>query len=65
MEKWSGREDSNLRPPRPERGALPGCATLRRSLEAGLYRLHARAARAESALSCPLGAGPPLAPAWP
>jgi|APCry1669189070_1035195.scaffolds.fasta_scaffold13777_2 hypothetical protein len=21
---WSGREDSNLRPPRPERGALPG-----------------------------------------
>lgn len=27
--KWSEREDSNLRPPRPERGALPGCATLR------------------------------------
>jgi hypothetical protein len=26
---WSGREDSNLRPPRPERGALPGCATPR------------------------------------
>ena len=27
--KWSGREDLNLRPPRPERGALPGCATPR------------------------------------
>ncbi len=26
---WSGRQDSNLRPPRPERGALPGCATSR------------------------------------
>ena len=26
---WSGREDLNLRPPRPERGALPGCATPR------------------------------------
>jgi hypothetical protein len=25
----SGRQDSNLRPPRPERGALPGCATPR------------------------------------
>src|SRR5690606_12992357 len=28
-EKWSGREDSNLRPLRPERSALPGCATTR------------------------------------
>lgn len=27
--KWSEREDSNLRPPAPEAGALPGCATLR------------------------------------
>jgi hypothetical protein len=26
---WSGREDSNLRPHRPERCALPGCATPR------------------------------------
>ena len=26
---WSGREDLNLRLPRPERGALPGCATPR------------------------------------
>ena len=29
MDNWSGREDLNLRPPRPERGALPGCATPR------------------------------------
>ena len=27
---WSGREDSNLRPPGPKPGALPGCATPRR-----------------------------------
>lgn len=26
---WSAREDSNLRPTRPERVALPGCATRR------------------------------------
>ncbi len=26
---WSEREDSNLRPPQPHCGALPGCATLR------------------------------------
>ena len=29
-EDWSGREDLNLRPPGPEPGALPGCATPRR-----------------------------------
>lgn len=29
IEKWSGREDLNLRPPAPEAGALPGCATPR------------------------------------
>ena len=40
---WSERKDLNLRPPRPERGALPGCATLRylwisgRYIEAGPY----------------------------
>src|SRR2546425_12838881 len=28
--KKSGREDSNLRPPAPKAGALPGCATPRR-----------------------------------
>src|SRR5438874_13235897 len=27
----SGREDSNLRPPAPKAGALPGCATPRNS----------------------------------
>ncbi len=26
---WSGREDSNLRPPEPHSGALPDCATSR------------------------------------
>ena len=31
--KWSGREDLNLRPPDPQSGALPGCATPR--LQAG------------------------------
>ena len=29
-QSWSGREDSNLRPPAPKAGALPGCATPRR-----------------------------------
>ena len=27
--KWSGRQDSNLRPPHPQCDALPGCATPR------------------------------------
>jgi hypothetical protein len=27
---WSGRQDSNLRPPGPKPGALPACATPRR-----------------------------------
>src|SRR6476646_10712446 len=27
--RWSGRQDSNLRPPHPQCDALPGCATLR------------------------------------
>ena len=34
---WSEREDSNLRPPAPEAGALPDCATLRLTF-GGLYR---------------------------
>src|ERR1700732_4098024 len=33
---WSEWQDLNLRPPRPERGALPDCATLRLT-ESGLY----------------------------
>ena len=35
--RWSEWQDLNLRPPRPERGALPGCATLRLA-EADVYR---------------------------
>ena len=27
--EWSERQDLNLRPPAPQAGALPGCATLR------------------------------------
>jgi hypothetical protein len=34
--QWSGREDSNFRPPAPHAGALPGCATPRPNLR--LYR---------------------------
>src|SRR6476660_7305754 len=34
LKGWSEWQDLNLRPPRPERGALPDCATLR--LKAGL-----------------------------
>ena len=30
-QEWSELEDSNVRPPHHERGALPGCATLRRA----------------------------------
>ena len=29
--KWSEYKDSNLGPPAPKAGALPGCATLRRN----------------------------------
>lgn len=29
LKKWSGREDLNLRPPDPQSGTLPGCATSR------------------------------------
>ena len=31
-ESWSGRRDSNSRPPEPHSGALPGCATSRHAL---------------------------------
>src|ERR1700722_7127713 len=30
--KWSGWRDLNPRPPRPERGALPSCATPRNNM---------------------------------
>ena len=47
--KWSEYKDSNLGPPAPKAGALPGCATLRRNrystptglLEANPVRLRA------------------------
>src|SRR5215471_2578527 len=42
---WSEWQDLNLRPPRPERGALPDCATLRlevRSYIGGRHSLQAR-----------------------
>src|SRR5689334_16713237 len=29
VKRWSGRPDSNRRPPAPKAGALPGCATPR------------------------------------
>ena len=53
---WSGREDSNLRPPHPQCDALPGCATsrpaIRRTmapaLERGLYGQRFRKARGQS-----------------
>ena len=45
---WSEWQDLNLRPPRPERGALPGCATLRKpraySGARGRCKFHGRAA---------------------
>ena len=33
MLAWSGRQDSNLRPPEPHSGALPNCATPRQLLQ--------------------------------
>ena len=33
LAKWSGRRDSNSRPPVPKTGALPGCATPRLAVE--------------------------------
>ena len=41
-EKWSGRLDSNQRPPAPKAGALPGCATPRlcECLRSGVRTAH-------------------------
>ena len=41
---WSGREDSNLRPPEPHSGALPDCATPR-PIRAGQLRRAPRLVR--------------------
>lgn len=32
LKKWSGRQDSNLRPSGPKPDALPGCATPRHGI---------------------------------
>lgn len=68
----SGRQDLNLQPPRPKRGALPNCATSRWPLSglsqgtAFLLRGAARCSRdlqrssgRETALTCEDGCGPP------
>jgi hypothetical protein len=39
LKKWSGRLDSNQRPPAPKAGALPGCATPRPEISSSLPRL--------------------------
>ena len=41
-EKWSGRLDSNQRPLRPERSALPGCATPRLAAEYDAFSVYAQ-----------------------
>ena len=41
-EKWSGRPDLNRRPPVPQTGALPDCATPRRASESSTGVLRAR-----------------------
>ena len=57
--EWSGREDSNFRPPAPHAGALPGCATPRPNRR--LYRLRAvsvaRSSWRISSSSCRISAG--------
>src|SRR5688572_26093674 len=45
-EIWSGREDLNLRPPDPQSGALPGCATPRQ--ERRLSQIYATPSRTEA-----------------
>ena len=59
---WSGREDLNLRPPRPERGALPGCATPRRN---GLLYSNVLAAVKKGLLNFNAHLGIPLAKSLP
>src|SRR3954463_170825 len=63
-EGWSEWQDLNLRPPRPERGALPGCATLRlegRSYSGALIPSQAQAVFGYRALIEAL-AEPPVRP---
>jgi hypothetical protein len=46
---WSGRPDSNRRPPAPKAGALPGCATSRRVRHLNSTFTHAAGATASLA----------------
>src|ERR1051326_5469405 len=52
-ERWSEWQDLNLRPPRPERGALPGCATLRYLAEAAYIASRPRRPQARRKLIGP------------
>ena len=49
--KWSGRKDLNLRPHRPERCALPGCATPRNLICLSFPALTSRQTQKTSLLS--------------
>ena len=60
-EIWSGREDLNLRPPVPQTGALPDCATPRQTTESSSRPAGTRAAR-RSEVSSLQGLSPALAP---
>src|SRR5215470_11317102 len=51
FEKWSGRPDSNRRPPAPKAGALPGCATSRGPILLGLRGSNSPAWTADFALA--------------
>lgn len=50
--RWSGRQDSNLRHPAPKAGALPDCATPRRS-RALAVKSAARQSRFWPSMACP------------
>jgi hypothetical protein len=70
FEKWSGRQDSNLRPPAPKAGALPGCATPRSTdLDFTVFQAPsasaARASTSELQVSVPRRSSPMTWPARP
>ncbi len=56
-EKWSGRLDSNQRPPAPKAGALPGCATPRHHQRQGHLLSHAPGATPAAPGCLPPAAG--------
>ena len=63
-EEWSEWKDSNLRPPAPEAGALPGCATLRflaeRTYNVAVMGRQGRGSGDFRPVLCVAGAGPSL-----